>query len=341
MAYEILTPTNSFLGLPTELRVMIYELVLGANDPFKTLYSLVQGDSGIFETSCCDDGPQYCSVDSSRDSSGDLSLNYFCDCEACTRYRASAMLSLLMTSRKIRDEVVLTVRHHLRLSGKPRLFVEAQRYYTGWKAAVVYDSNENPTEFVIPGGFTPEKLLFILRRPYFLWPKNMATWKEDALLQIFDSVTCSVSWDHYYRVQITITISDDGEKSVDVRLASHPHWKNGFTTHPNEYVAMKETNDLAIAKLQAGMEHRIRAFSGISRELVHDVVGILSNIGWHFIPWGEITDEHGLPCTFRTMWHISVPRTLRVARDEKWSREVGMEAVRKLGDGWKYSCCGM
>ncbi|KAH0362401.1 hypothetical protein KCU65_g8085, partial [Aureobasidium melanogenum] len=252
------------------------------------------------------------------------------------------MLSLLMTSRQIRGEVVLTIRHCLRLPGEPsppRLFVEAQRYYTGWKAAVVEDLNENPSEFVIPGGLTPDNRLSGLRRCCFLWPRNTSAWKEDALMQVFDSITCSVSWNHYFRVQITITISDDGQKSVDVRLAPHPHWKNDFTIYPNEYVEMKETNDLTIAKLQAGMERRVDAFPGINRELVQDVVDILSNIGWHFIPKGEITDEHGLPCTFRTMWHISVPRTIRVARDEEWSREVGMDVVRKLGDEWKISSC--
>jgi hypothetical protein len=71
------------------------------------------------------------------------------------------MLSLLMTSRKIRDEVVLTVRHQLRALGEPRLFVEAQRYHTGWKAAAVVqdDSNKTPTDFVIPGDLTPDKLV--------------------------------------------------------------------------------------------------------------------------------------------------------------------------------------
>ncbi|KAG9833552.1 hypothetical protein KCU98_g12285, partial [Aureobasidium melanogenum] len=255
------------------------------------------------------------------------------------------MLSLLMTSREIRDEVVLTVRHHLRALGEPRFFVEAQRYYTGWKAAVVYDSNQTPTDFVIPGDLTPDKLVLKTERPYFfLWPNNMATWKEDALMQVLDSLTCSVSWNHYFRVQITITISDDGEKSVNVRLEPHPRWRDGFfTTYPNEYVGMKETNNTAIAKLQAGMQHRIRAFPGITRELVQDVVGILSNIGWHFVPRGEMIDSHGLPCTFRTMWHISVPRTVArtVARKEKWSREAELDMVRKLGDGWKYSCCSM
>lgn len=290
-----------------------------------------------FETSCCDDGPQYCSVDSSRDSSGDLSLNHFCDCGACTRSRASAMLSLLMTSRKIQDEVVLTVRHRLRLSGELRIFVEAQRYYTGWKAAVVQDSDENPTDFVIPGGLTPDKLLFNLRRPCFLWPRNMPAWKGDALLQVFDSVTCSASWNHYFKVQITITMSSNHQKSVDVRLDSHPHWRDGFTTLPNEYVEMREINNTAIAKLQSGMGRRIRAFSGINRELIQEVVCVLSNIGWHFVPQGEMIDEHGLPSTFRTMWHISVPRT--VVREERRSREVGMDVVRKFGDDWKVSSC--
>ncbi|KAG9589084.1 hypothetical protein KCU77_g4342, partial [Aureobasidium melanogenum] len=323
------------MGLPTELRIMIYGFILGGNDPFKTLYSLVQGDSRIFKTSCCNGVPQQCPLDSSRDSS----LKGFCDCQVCTGTRALAMLSLLMTSHKIRDEVVLTVRHRLRPLGEARLFVEAQRYYTGWKAAVVYDSNEHPTDFVIPGDLTPDKHVLKTERPYFLWPKNMATWKKDSLMQVFDSLTCSVSWNHYFRVQITITISDDGEKSVNVRLEPHPHWRDGFTTYPNEYVEMKETNDTAIAKLQAGMQSRTRAFPKIHRELAQDVVGILSNIGYHFVPWGEIVDSHGLPCTFRTMWHISVPRT--VARKEKWSKEAGMDLVRKLDDDWKYSCCSM
>ncbi|KAH0000468.1 hypothetical protein KCU78_g15359, partial [Aureobasidium melanogenum] len=239
-----------------------------------------------------------------------------------------------MTSRKIRDEVVLTVRHHLRALGEPRLFVEAQRYHTGWEAAVVYDSNETPTDFVMPGDLTPDKLVLKTERPYFLWPKNMAIWKQDPLIQVLNSLTCSVSWNHYFRVQITITISNDGEKSVNVRLEPHPHWRDGFTIHPNEYIEMEETNDTAIAKLQAGMQRRIRAFPGISRELVQDIVGILSNIGWHFIPQGEMIDSYGLPCTFRTMWHISVPRTVAhtVARKEKWSREAGMDVVPKLDD---------
>lgn len=330
------------MGLPTELRIMIYEFILGGNDAFKTLYSLVQGDSRIYKISCCNGVPQQDPPDSSRDSP----LEPFCDCQICTRTRMLAMLSLLMTSRKIRHEVVLSLRHHLRRLGQARLFVEAQRYHTGWKAAAVVhdDSNETPTDFVIPGDLTPDKLVLKTKRSYFLWPKNMmATWKQDSLLQVFDSLTCSVSWNHYFRVQITITIADDGEKAVNVRLEPHPQWRDGFTTHPNEYVEMKETNDTAIAKLQAGMQRRIRAFPAINRELVQAVVGVLSNIGWHFIPRGEVIDSHGLPSTFRTMWHISVPRTVAhtVARKENWSREAGMDVVRKLGDEWKYSCCSM
>lgn len=231
------------------------------------------------------------------------------------------MLSLLQTADQTRNEVFPR-----RLFHETRLFVEAQSYYRGWKAAVVQDSNDNSTPFVIPGHLTPHELFFEAKRSCFLWPKNMPAWKEDMLMQVFNSVTCSVSYNHYFMVHITFTISISGEISVDVRLVPHPHWKDDLTTYPNEYVELKENNDTAIAKLRAGMERRVRSFPQINRELIEDVVDILRNIGWHFYPREkEIPGPHG---TFDTMWHISIPSA--TLRKEKWSKEVDTNGVRKL-----------
>lgn len=251
------------------------------------------------------------------------------------------MLSLLLTSRQIRDEVLFTVRHLLRLRHETRLFVEAQRSYRGWKAAVVQDSNDAPTDFVIPAvGLTPRELFSKTKRPYFHWPANMSAWRQNLLLQAFDSLTFSVSWVHYFMVQVTITVPDSGQQSVDVRLLPHPQWREGFTTYPNEYVELKGKNDTAIAKLQAGIERRVRAGPRIDRELIKDVVGILSNVGWHFYSQEKDTlDSHDLDGTFKTMWHISVPST--ASWEEKLSREAEKDVVRKLGHELNYSCCSM
>lgn len=309
------TPTTSFLTLPTELRVIIYEFVLGGSDPFEILYHLVQLDSGTFKTDYSHDA---CSVDSSHGSSPRAS----CHCDACTRDRALTVLSLVQTSDQIRNEVLPR-----RLLRQTRLFVETQSYHKGWKAAVVQDSNETPTFFVIPGHLTPHQLLSGKKRSCFLWPKNMPAWKEDMLMQVFNSVSCSVSYNHYFMVNITFTISINGEISVDVRLVPHPHWKDGLTTYPNEYVELQEKNDTAIAKLQARIERRVSAFPKINRELIKDVVDILRDIGWHFYSRDkEIPGPHG---TFDTMWHISVPST--TLRKERWSREAGTNGVQKLG----------
>lgn len=186
MTHKVTTLPTSLMTLPNEVRIMVYESVLDNSDPFKTLYYLAQGDSRTFKTDCSDDIPWHCPVKSYRGSSSKGS--YYCD--ACTRHKAMTMLSLFMTSRKIRNEVLPLVLQLLRRLSGVKFCVKVERHCTGWKAAVVREPEGIlAASFAISRvGLTPHELLFRTKRPCFFWSANMSAWKEDLLLQGFESI---------------------------------------------------------------------------------------------------------------------------------------------------------
>lgn len=207
---------------------------------------------------------------------------------------AQEVLSLLMTSPHSREEV-------LRLSlPEVRLCVAGQRTQRDWDAECIEDAAKKFISLDIVWDDVSRTWLYPQIRPIFLQSRKMTAWNGDLLLKSLDVLTLTIRLGGPFTLSIGICF--DSQRGVEISLLSSLTGKELSC----DYIAIKDVNDAAIAKLKTKTLRRLGTFESFSIKLVEGIAGDLRRVGWHCYP--QIRMTNGSRETVQT-WHISVPGT--------------------------------
>lgn len=254
-AHDMSKSPTSLMMLPPEIRIMIYKAFLDDTDAFGTLRCLFSGN---------------------------------------TKHPAKEILSLLMTSPRVRKEV-------LPLSlPEVRLCVGGQRSHKNWDAGYIQDSANNHLPVDIIWAPVPPYREYFEFRPCFLQSRKMTAWNGNLLLKSFNILTMTILL--YGPFTLSVAVCFDGQRGVEVSLLS-----NLISERLScNYIAVKDLNDAAIVKLKAKTLRRLRTFKSFKVKLIEGIASDLRRVGWHTYPKvRETNNSYELDRT----WHISVPGT--------------------------------
>jgi hypothetical protein len=154
------------------------------------------------------------------------------------------MLSLLMTSLEIQDEVLPLC------SPGVKLYVEVHKRDRRWEAAFVQDSADASSQFRIPRLLAPRDYCQNDDRLCFLWSKSTPAWKGNLLLKCLNSLTWSVAVTDDLTVSVTIRFTG---RSVDVSLLP------------------RETKNDGYPKLKSKILRKLQTTQRVDRRLFHGI----------------------------------------------------------------------